>query len=42
MSRLAPPTNRLARLSAPVARRMYGRDMPEAAAMATIRACYVR
>lgn len=32
MSRLAPPTNRFARLSAPVARRMYGRDMPEAAA----------
>lgn len=31
MSRLAPPTNGFARLSAPVARRMYGRDMPEAA-----------
>lgn len=32
MSRLAPPTNRFARLSAPIARRVYGRDMPEAAA----------
>lgn len=32
MSRLPPPTNRFARLSAPVARRLYGRDMPEAAA----------
>ena len=32
MSRLDPPTNRFARLAAPVARRVYGRDMPEAAA----------
>ncbi len=32
MSRLDAPTNRFARLSAPIARRVYGRDMPEAAA----------
>ncbi|MDQ3609098.1 MAG: carboxymuconolactone decarboxylase family protein [Actinomycetota bacterium] len=32
MSRLDPPTNRFARLSAPVVRRVYGRDLSEAAA----------
>lgn len=32
MSRLDPPTSRFTRLAAPIARRVYGRDMPEAAA----------